>query len=131
MSFTEAVTSCLHQYVGFQGRATRSEYWYFVLFAMGISLIGNLCNLSGLMIGHLIGLAMSLISLGILLPGLAAGVRRLHDLDKSGWWLLIGIIPLAGLILLYWFCLPGTNGPNRFGGGYRNLGPMPIPVGFN
>ena len=54
-------------------------------------------------------------ALGFLLPSLAAGVRRLHDVDKSGWFLLLGLIPIVGLVLLYFFVIPGTPGDNRFG----------------
>jgi uncharacterized membrane protein YhaH (DUF805 family) len=66
--------------------------------------------------GTRIGLISTLISLGLLLPSLAVAVRRLHDIDRSGWWILIGLVPLGGLIILIVFaCLRGTPGTNRFG----------------
>jgi uncharacterized membrane protein YhaH (DUF805 family) len=134
MSFSGAISSCLAQYAGFQGRATRSEYWYWFLLVFVISLIGDVFDHSHTIIGHLIGALFSLVELGLVLPGIAVSVRRLHDLDKSGFWLFLGLLPvIGGLILLVWFCMPGTRGPNQFGGGTRmgGMGPMPMPVGFN
>nr|MBA2815795.1 Inner membrane protein YhaH [Candidatus Pantoea persica] len=61
------------------------------------------------------GLLSFLYSVAVLLPSLGVGVRRLHDLDRSGWWLLMMLIPLVGKLLLIYFCLRGTAGPNRFG----------------
>jgi uncharacterized membrane protein YhaH (DUF805 family) len=71
----------------------------------------------------------TLFNLAVLLPGIAIGVRRLHDLDRSGWWLLIFLIPLIGpIILLIWFCTKGTEGPNRFGADrLANLGAQITP----
>ena len=58
----------------------------------------------------------ALVSLGLFLPGLAVAVRRLHDVDRSGWWLLLAFVPLIGIIvLIVWWCTEGTRGPNRFG----------------
>jgi uncharacterized membrane protein YhaH (DUF805 family) len=139
MSFTAAIRSCLSQYVGFQGRAMRSEYWYFALFYfLAYLVIAVVLGTIGAIIGTQIlrALAIVVFELAMLLPLLAVGVRRLHDLDKSGWWLCLGFIPLVGgIILLVWFCMPGTRGPNRFGGGsgtsFTSTGPMPMPVGFN
>jgi uncharacterized membrane protein YhaH (DUF805 family) len=87
---------------------------------LGVKVVGTLLRL--------------LFELAILIPSIAVGVRRLHDLDKSGWWLFLSFVPLVGgIILLVWFCTPGTRGPNRFGGGnsFVSTGPMPMPVGFN
>jgi uncharacterized membrane protein YhaH (DUF805 family) len=137
MSFMGAVNSCFGQYAGFQGRAPRSEYWYWFLFTILILLVGDvICGA----VGHLLGTSVpglifqTLFSLAILLPSLAVAVRRLHDLDKSGWWYLLVLVPLVGpIIMLVWFCTPGTRGPNRFGGGMAmgGMSPMPMPVGFN
>ncbi len=135
MSFTQAISTCLSKYVDFQGRAVRSEYWWWTLFYVLISIVGNVCTRIGGLFFDLIGIACGLLSLAILLPTIAVGVRRLHDLDKSGWWLFLGLIPLVGgIILLVWNCTPGTRGPNRFGGGgdgFSRAGPMPMPVGYN
>lgn len=106
MNFFDAIRICIVKYVDFNGRAARPEYWYFVLFVF----------LGQILLGLLYRPASVAFSLGVLLPNLAVGARRLHDTDRSGWWLLIGLIPLIGaIVLLIWFCQRGTEGPNRFG----------------
>ncbi len=118
--FIGAVKSCLSKYGDFSGRAPRAELWWWVLFVLlldiGASLIGVALD-SGAEGGHVYVMVLrGLASLAVLLPGLAVAVRRLHDIDKSGWWLLIGIIPFFGaLVLLIFYCLPGMRGANRFG----------------
>lgn len=98
-------------YVNFNGRARRKEYWMFVLVYIGIAIAsGVLDSMLGM------GVIGGLIALAHLLPSIAVGVRRLHDIDRSGWWLLIGLIPLIGwVIAIYWACQDGETGPNRFG----------------
>lgn len=120
MGFMEAVKMALFQrFVDFQGRSRRSEYWWFFLFQFLFSIVGQI--VIGILaaaipiLGAVLGIVFLIALLALILPGIAVSIRRLHDLDKSGWWLLIGLIPLAGLILLYWFCLTGTDGDNRFG----------------
>ena len=118
----------LKQYVDFSGRARRTEYWMFTLFNLIIAVVlgfidralgfGSFTgNTSGdVAFSASLGLLSGLYSLAVLLPSLAVGVRRLHDTDRSGWWLLIGLIPLiGGIVLLVFFVLEGTRGPNRFG----------------
>ncbi|MEQ4303983.1 DUF805 domain-containing protein [Plantactinospora sp. B6F1] len=120
MSFTAAVRSVLSQYVGFGGRARRSEYWWFFLFSI---LVGIATSILDSALGTDFegssgsgGLLNLLASLALLLPSLAVAVRRLHDTDRSGWWILIGLIPLVGaVVLLVFFVQDGTPGPNRFG----------------
>jgi uncharacterized membrane protein YhaH (DUF805 family) len=115
MGFTEAITSGFRNYVNFSGRAVRSEFWYWVLFAILASIVAGLIDLA------LFGVEgsspiNSLVGLALFLPGLAVSVRRLHDLDRSGWWILLGLIPLVGIIILIvWYCQRGTVGVNRFG----------------
>ena len=75
-------------------------------------------------------LTTGIFSLVVLLPGIAVGVRRLHDLDRIGWWLLLAFVPLVGtIILIVWFCTRGTPGPNRFGpdplAGVGQISPRP------
>jgi uncharacterized membrane protein YhaH (DUF805 family) len=112
MGFAEAISSGLRNYVTFSGRAARSEYWWFFLFAILCSIAGEILDAATGGAG-LINLA---VALGLFLPSIALAVRRLHDKDRSGWWYLIIFIPLiGGLILLYWFVTRGTTGPNRFG----------------
>ena len=100
----------LQKYVQFSGRARRSEYWYFALFSSLISLVVILIDgamSSGSQTGG--GILYSLYSLAILLPSLAVGVRRMHDVGKSGWFLLI---PIYNLILA---CTEGEHGANKYG----------------
>ena len=124
MSFTEAVSSVLGKYATFSGRARRSEYWWWVLFLLLVGFVAGLID--AMVIAPMLGFSSSdslagqplslIITLALLIPGLAVSVRRLHDIDKSGWWLLISLIPLIGLLLLIYFAVqPGTEGPNRFG----------------
>lgn len=111
MGFSEAVKSVFSNYVTFSGRAPRSEYWYFCLFVFLVSI--GIGIVEGVIGTEVIG---SLFSLAVLLPSIAVSVRRLHDIDKSGWWLLICLIPLIGMIiLLIWACSKGTDGDNRYG----------------
>ena len=102
------------RYAQFEGRATRTEYWVFTLGNTAIQLVGMLVvNLS-----HLVALSFLLLlwNLALILPNLAVLVRRLHDTNRSGWWVWIGLIPLVGIILLtIWTVLVSTPGPNRFG----------------
>lgn len=120
----------LKQYVDFGGRARRKEYWMFTLFSVIISIVLALIDAFVFRTGTFAGTAGSggagfsasigvlgaIYSLAVLLPTLAVGVRRLHDTDRSGWWLLIALVPfVGGIILLVFFVLEGTRGANRFG----------------
>jgi uncharacterized membrane protein YhaH (DUF805 family) len=108
-TFVNVVTK---RYVDFQGRARRQEFWYFFLavFVLGF-LVGIVQQLLGL------GYALSsLLSLALLLPNLGLSVRRLHDTNRSGWWLLLILIPILGwLALLYFYVEAGTSGSNTYG----------------
>ncbi len=118
----------LKQYVDFSGRARRTEYWMFTLFNTIILIVLELVDKAlgfgsfsgstsgGVAVSASLGLLSGLYSLAVLLPTLGVSVRRLHDTDRSGWWLLIGLIPLVGaIVLLVFFVLEGTRGPNRHG----------------
>lgn len=115
MNFQEAITSGLTRYIDFNTRSSRSEYWYWVLFVIILSVVASLID--SLLFGtDTMGPLRGLVTLGLLIPGIAVGVRRLHDIDRSGWWYLIIFIPLVGfLVLIYWFVQPGTSGSNQFG----------------
>ena len=106
----------LKKYVDFSGRARRSEYWYFVLFNVLISIgLVILDNVLGIATNDVSPL-YSLYSLAVLLPGLAVGVRRLHDTGRSGWHLLLGLIPcIGGIILLVFFVEDSQYGENQYG----------------
>lgn len=120
MGFWQAVHSCFNQYATFSGRASRSEFWYWTLF----------CFLVGLALGFMQGVVAGiqqgpgaqpsevpqmLVSLVTLLPGLAVTARRLHDTNRSGWWMLIGLTIIGIIPLLIWYCTRGTPGDNRYG----------------
>ena len=108
---------CWRRYFQFAGRARRAEFWYFLLVNVGVSfLLGATDALLGFVDNEGNGLLSSLYGLAVFLPSLAVGTRRLHDTGRSGWWQLLFLIPLVGLIvLLYWFALPGGTGGNRYG----------------
>ncbi|MCZ7378532.1 DUF805 domain-containing protein [Micromonospora sp. WMMC250] len=118
MSFVDAIKSVFSQYVGFTGRARRSEYWWFALFTILVSIVASILDGAlGLDFeGSTTGLIGLVASLALLLPSLAVGVRRLHDTDRTGWWLLIALVPLVGfIVLIVFFVLDSTPGTNRFG----------------
>ena len=101
MKFTQAITTCMGKYGTFSGRASRSEYWWFYLFVVMISW-GSII-VSGAMYSPddlMFEILPNLVSLIFIVPGIAAGSRRLHDIGKSGWWQLLWIIPIIGWILL-------------------------------
>ena len=108
----------LKQYANFKGRATRSEYWSFFIInlLMGFVMGGldMVIQTSHFFDGN--GLLATIYSFGVLIPNLAVAARRLHDSNRSGWWLLIGLIPILGiLVLLYFFFQPSQSGQNQFG----------------
>ena len=120
MTFQQAVQSAFRNYVKFDGRASRSEYWYFLLFVVLMAIAAAL--LEGLMGGErggglagLVAIAHLVFSLATILPSLGLGFRRLHDTDRSAWWLLINLTIIGGLVTLVFNCLPGTTGPNKYG----------------
>ena len=103
MSFAESIQTCFNKYIDFNGRASRSEYWWFALLGFGLSFI------------PVIGWILRLV---ILLPSLAVQVRRLHDMERSAWWLLLLVPPITIIgvfVLLIMSIFPGTPGPNRYG----------------
>lgn len=116
MDFMEAIKSGFQNYVNFQGRAQRSAFWYWALFAFIVGTIAGVIDSAIVGPQTAMGPLSAIASLGLLLPGIAVNIRRLHDLDRSGWWLLLLFIPIIGAIwLIVWYCTPGTPGSNRFG----------------
>ena len=108
----------LRKYAVFEGRARRKEYWIFALFNVIISTVLSAVDaLSGSFSGELgLGLLGGLYGLAVFIPALGVTVRRLHDTDRSGWWLLIAFVPIVGaIVLLVFMCLDSTPGPNQFG----------------
>jgi uncharacterized membrane protein YhaH (DUF805 family) len=119
MSFTRAVSTALSNYVNFSGRSARPEYWYFALFLV---LVGIAASLIDLALGFvdvdsgLPGPLSIIFTLATILPGLSVSVRRLHDIGRSGWWVLISLVPIIGVILLiYWACQRGEPQANAYG----------------
>ena len=102
-------------YVNFQGRARRSEYWYPMLCNIIVAVVlGILATLTSLV--SVFAILISLFSLAILLPSLSVEIRRLHDIGKSGWWLFIALVPMVGgILLLVWFCTDSNPGENQYG----------------
>ena len=118
MTFAEAVETCLvKKFVSFSGRARRSEYWYFTLFSLIVSMAASI--IGGMLFVHHEGdvnLLSSLLSLVLFLPGLGVSIRRLHDIGKSAWWYLIIFVPMIGwIILLVFMCKDSFPGPNQYG----------------
>jgi len=106
VNFVDAVKTCLSKYADFKGRAGRPEFWWFMLF----------CTLASVITAVISQRISGVISLLLLLPAIAATARRLHDIDKSGWWQLVSLVPLVGwLVVLYWYLQPTQPQANRFG----------------
>jgi uncharacterized membrane protein YhaH (DUF805 family) len=99
MTFAESVRTCFNKYVDFNGVASRSEFWWFMLFALIVGVVLGAVNVT---VANLAALAM-------LLPQLAVGARRLHDTGRSGWWQLLVLIPIIGIIVLIVFWVQPSN----------------------
>lgn len=128
----------LKKYIAFSGRASRSEYWYFVLFSTIVSIILTVIDVmmgsgsadstmsadEGMAMSMNMGLLGMIYSLGVFLPSLGVSFRRLHDTDHSAWWLLIGLIPLIGAIVLLVFLVKdSTPGDNQYGPNPKGMTP--------
>lgn len=112
MNIQQATAVCIRNYANFSGRATRSEFWYFWLFQIlmhvGLSLMATVVD----------GFAYVsiLASLVLVFPNIAVAARRLHDIDRSGWWQLIIVVPVVGIfIALYWYVQPSQPVENGYG----------------
>lgn len=119
MNFGQAVVLGFSNYVNFSGRAGRAEYWLWMLFTVMVAVASEFLD-SAIFVYHdgfspLNSPLNTLSTLALLLPTLAAATRRLHDLDRSGWWLLLALSGIGILLLLYWQSQDGTPGANRFG----------------
>ena len=99
MSFGQAISACFAKYATFTGRASRSEFWWFLLFQLLV--LGAAAMVSEFFYG--------LIALGFLLPSLAVGARRLGDIGKSGWWQLLVLTGIGYLLLIYWWVQPASD----------------------
>ena len=109
MTFSDSVSTCLKKYFVFEGRASRSEYWWFQLIVSPSYFVSTILE-------NEIGYFFLGITLFTLIPAISAGVRRLHDTNRSGFFLLISFIPIIGGLVLLFFLIPeGTKGKNKFG----------------
>ncbi|WP_432477467.1 DUF805 domain-containing protein [Nocardioides sp. GXQ0305] len=116
MSFADAVRTCLAKYVVFSGRARRSEYWWFVLFNILVSIAAGIVDvILGTDYDWGSGLIGTLVSLALFLPSLAVAIRRLHDTSRTGWWVLIGLVPVIGWIVLLIFYVQDSHPDNQYG----------------
>lgn len=119
MGFADAIRTCLGKYATFSGRASRSEYWWFYLFLIILSFVAGI--LDALLFGYdpatgaTLPVITLIVGLAMLLPSLAAVVRRLHDTDRSGWWYLLVLTVVGVIVLIVFLVIKGTKGPNRFG----------------
>jgi uncharacterized membrane protein YhaH (DUF805 family) len=122
-TFPEAIKICLAKYADFSGRARRSEFWYFVLWLFLVSLVASILDsILGTRWGKGSGLVETVCNLALLLPSLAVGARRLHDISRSGWWLLIALVPCAGVIVLLVFFVLDSHGDNQYGPSPKGYG---------
>jgi len=115
-SFGGAVRTCFNKYAAFSGRARRPEFWYFALFNILAGSVASVVDMILFGAGSGVSPLNGIYGLAVLVPSIAVGARRLHDIDRSGWWQLIGLVPIVGLIvLIVFYCRRGTQGHNRFG----------------
>ena len=114
MNFIQSIESGFRNYANGGGRAARSEYWYWTLFATIVAIVSAIIDM----------LAFSTIAwdpvgtitaIALFLPGLAVSIRRLHDIDRTGYWVLLALTVIGILLLIYWACVRGTKGDNDFG----------------
>lgn len=132
MDFPQAVKSAYKNCFKYEGRASRSEFWWFYLYSVLlivaifviIGVVGGLAagaasgrdtTASSMIGGSAVLAAFAVYFLAIFFPMLSLAFRRLHDSDKSGWFLLLYFVPFGGIVLLVFYCLPGTLGGNRYG----------------
>jgi len=125
MGFGAAIASCFRNYANFRDRAPRSEFWFFRLFLL-LVFAGFFLVIGAIGAANerphdpnpvAMGLSFALIIfwLAIFIPDLAVTVRRLHDVNRSGWWYLLAIVPFGSFMLLFWSCMKGTQGENDYG----------------
>ena len=113
MEIVDIYISVLKKYTVFTGRSRRREFWMFFLANIIVSIVLGILN--NIIFGGM-GVLTGIYSLAILLPGLGLGIRRMHDIGKSGYWILINLIPLVGTIIYIVFCAtPGVVGANTYG----------------
>jgi len=117
MTFSQAVSAGFAKYSTFSGRASRSEFWFWVLFGTLAGLVATAFDVAifGIDFGTQVSPLNGLVNLALLVPSLAVGARRFHDMDRTGWWQLLVLTGIGAVVLLVWWCFRGTDGPNRYG----------------
>jgi uncharacterized membrane protein YhaH (DUF805 family) len=109
------------RFFDFSGRSRRMEFWMFTLLSVLASIAGTVVDIALGFSFDDVGPVASIVSLAFLIPSLSVSFRRLHDVDRSAWWLLLVFLPIIGwIVLLVWNCSDGTSGPNRFGPDPKN-----------
>lgn len=107
MTFKESIIKCFSNPVNFKGRASRSEFWWFYLLIVGLTCVATMLDSSGTI--------SSIIEIILFIPLIAAGARRLHDINKSGWWQLLILTGIGLIPLIYWWTSKGSDQDNQFG----------------
>lgn len=115
MNFQDAIVSGFKNYANFSDRASRSAFWYWVLFCVIVGIVTAILD-SAIFPDNTVSPLNTIFNLAVIIPNFAVGARRLHDIDRTGWWQLIAFTLIGIVILIYWFCQPSQPGPNRFGG---------------
>ena len=116
MSFASSIKICFSKYAVFSGRASRSEYWWFALFLFIAGIVTSIIDV--MIMGYSsenFGPINAIFSVITFLPGLAVGARRLHDIDRSGWWQLLVFTIIGIILLVIWFATAGSNKKNKYG----------------
>ena len=115
MEFNEAYKTCLlNKYATFSGRASRSEYWYFFLFLVLLAIVTSIID-AAIFPGNELMPTYSIFSLLTIIPSISAAARRLHDVDRSGWWQLLYFTIIGSLLVLYWLIKKSDSGNNKHG----------------
>ena len=115
MEFNEAYKTCLlNKYAAFSVRASRSEYWYFFLFIVLLAIVTSIID-AAIFPGNELMPTYSIFSLLTIIPSISAAARRLHDVDRSGWWQLLYFTIIGSLLVLYWLIKKSDSGNNKHG----------------
>lgn len=114
MKFDEAVRTVFGKYATFDGRAGRSEFWYWALFTFLVSLVFNVLSMY---VASSLGYVGNLFSLATIIPSVAVGARRMHDIGKSGWWQLVNLVPVLGWLYFIYLAAQPSGSANAYGTG--------------
>ncbi|WP_210245218.1 DUF805 domain-containing protein [Martelella alba] len=115
VGFQDAFKLVFSNYANFRDRSSRGAFWYWVLASWIVSVILSMIDYGLLGASDNVGILGGIWSLAIIVPNIAIGARRLHDINRTGWWQLLALTVIGSLVLIYWFCQPGQAEANRFG----------------